>query len=117
MDTEEYINNPHDKEIRKVLMNKKEGKIFINKALNLKEEEKLKEENIEDYTNSYVSNELKNKISDIVYKIVKREEIEGDIYIIIEHQRAIDPKMKIRMYEYKSLVIRQALDENKCKRI
>ena len=46
-----------------------------------------------------------------MYKIVKREEIEGEKYIIIEHQRVIDPKMKIRMYEYKSLVIRQALDE------
>ena len=113
MATEEHVNNPHDKEIRKVLMNKKEGKMFINKALNLKEEEKLEERNIENYTNSYVSNELRNKISDIVYKIVNREEIEGEIYIIIEHQRAIDPKMRIRMYDYKSLVIRQALDENK----
>ena len=55
MATEEHVNNPHDKEIRKVLMNKKEGKIFINKALKLKEEEKLKEENIENYTNSYVT--------------------------------------------------------------
>ncbi len=107
---QEYINNPHDKEIRKVLMNKKEGKIFINKSLKLKEEDKLKEANIENYTNSFVSNELKNKISDIVYKIVNRKEL-GEIYIIIEHQRAIDPRMRIRMCEYKSLVIRQALDE------
>ena len=113
MDKKEYINNPHDKIIRKILMNKKEGKAFINKALNLKEEEKLKEKNIENYTNSYVSNELKNKISDVVYKIVNKEEQISEVYIIIEHQSKKDKNMGIRMYEYKTLVIRQALDEIK----
>ena len=106
MDKKEYINNPHDKIIRKILMNKKEGKAFINKALNLKEEEKLKEKNIENYTNSYVSNELKNKISDVVYKVIN-----ANMYVVIEHQTKKDKIMKKRIWHYKSEIIRKLLDD------
>ena len=47
--TEDYINHPHDKIIRNVLQDKEEGAYFINKALNLKEEEKLTDKNIYNY--------------------------------------------------------------------
>ena len=98
-----YINNIHDKVIRDTLMDKEEGAVFINKALNLKE--KLRGQDLEHYTNSYVNNKLENRISDVVYKIVKKE-----IYVIIEHQTKKDVKM---IFEYKVEILRLALKEEK----
>ena len=133
----EYINHPHDKIIRDVLLDKEEGSYFINKALNLKEEEQLSEKNLYNYNNSFVNNKLQNKIPDVVYKIVKEEtnnkevknkesentEIdkhrekdrleEREIYIIIEHQSKKDPLMEYRFFDYKVEITRLALDKSK----
>ena len=133
----EYINHPHDKVIRDVLLDKEEGSYFINKALNLKEEEQLSEKNLYNYNNSFVNNKLQNKIPDVVYKIVKEEtnnkevknkesentEIdkhrekdrleEREIYIIIEHQSKKDPLMEYRFFDYKVEITRLALDKSK----
>ncbi len=133
----EYINHPHDKIIRDVLLDKEEGSYFINKALNLKEEEQLSEKNLYNYNNSFVNNKLQNKIPDVVYKIVKEEtnnkevknkesentEIdkhrekdrleEREIYIIIEHQSKKDPLMEYRFFDYKVEITRLALDKGK----
>ena len=76
----EYINNPHDKIIRNVLLDKEEGAYFINKALNLKEEEKLSEKNIYNYNSSFVNKKLQNRISDVVYKVVKNEETKNKVH-------------------------------------
>lgn len=118
MNTEEYINNPHDKIIRKILLDKEEGSKFINKALNLKEEEKLTEKDINHYNSSFVNNKLHNKISDIVYKVEKEERTRQgkgtrDIYIIIEHQSKKDALMEYRMFDYKVEIVKIALDKSK----
>ena len=133
MATEEHVNNPHDKIIRDVLLDKEEGAYFINKALNLKEEEKLSEKNLYNYNNSFVNSKLQNKISDVVYKVVKYEgtkdqalsnkqekiksdvieEEEREIYIIIEHQSKKEPLMEYRFFDYKVEVTRLALDKSK----
>ena len=134
MSTEEHINNPHDKVIRDVLLDKEEGAHFINKALNLKEEEKLAERNLYNYNSSFVNNKLQNKISDVVYKVVKNEktqnkeikkaeakgkvkdnkiEEEKEIYIIIEHQSKKEPQMEYRFFDYKVEVTRLAIDKSK----
>ena len=135
MATEEHVNNPHDKIIRDVLLDKEEGAYFINKALNLKEEEKLSEKNLYNYNNSFVNSKLQNKISDVVYKVVKYEgtknqalsnqqekiksdvieEEEKEIYIIIEHQSKKEPLMEYRFFDYKVEVTRLALDKSKIK--
>ena len=133
----EYINHPHDKIIRDVLLDKEEGSYFINKALNLKEEEQLSEKNLYNYNNSFVNNKLQNKIPDVVYKVIKEEtnnkevknkEIENveikeqgekdkseerEIYIIIEHQSKKDPLMEYRFFDYKVEITRLALDKSK----
>ncbi len=117
---QEYINNPHDKIIRNVLLDKEEGAYFINKALNLKEKEKLSEKNIINYNSSFVNSKLQNKISDVVYKVVKDEKTNAkieqedrDIYIIIEHQSKKESEMEYRFFDYKVEVTRLALDKSK----
>ncbi len=101
---EKYINNPHDKIVRDVLLEKREGITFLNNVLKLKEP--LKIEKIENYTNSFVSTKLENKISDVVYKVVNE-----NIYIVIEHQTKKDKSMKKRMLFYKMEVLRKLADE------
>ncbi len=101
---EKYINNPHDKIVRDTLSGKREGVIFLNNVLKLKEP--LKTRDIENYTNSYVNNALQNRISDVVYKIEKE-----NMYIIIEHQTKKDEEIASRLLEYKSEILKRKLEE------
>ena len=97
------INNKHDKTFRKILDNKQELIIFVNKILKLKN--KLKESEVEKYNSSFISIDFRNQESDVVYKIKDKE-----IYILIEHQTKIDYLMPIRILQYEIEIIRK---ENK----
>ena len=89
-----YVNNLHDKIFRKVLDNKKEAVQIINKVL--KKEDKITEKEIEKYTSSYISSNLRNSEADIVYKIKDKE-----IFFLIEHQTKIDYSMPYRILNMK----------------
>ena len=105
IEIEKYINNPHDKIVRDVLLEKREGIIFLNNVLKLKEP--LKIGNIENYTNSFVSTKLENKISDVVYKVIN-----ANMYVVIEHQTKKDTYMNKRIFNYKTEVMEKALSED-----
>ena len=94
----EPINHPHDKIIRKILEDKEEAVIVINMAL--KREDKITAEEIELYNSSFVTKELKNLESDIIYK-VKDE----NVYFIIEHQTKIDYDMPYRILKYEIAIM------------
>lgn len=64
----ERINNADDKIYRKMFDVKFEAVQFINEKLNLK----LREEELEKYNRSFVTNGLSNKTADIIYKIKGR---------------------------------------------
>ena len=78
---------------------------FINKTLNLSGEKAIKEEQLEKYTNRFITTNLYDKESDVIYKIKER-----NIFILIEHQTQIDYKMPIRMLEYSLGIIKSAID-------
>ena len=99
------INNIHDKTFRKILDDKKEFTIFINKIFNL--EEKLEEKDIEKYNRKFVSVDYTNQESDVIYKLKNKE-----IFILVEHQTKIDKKMPIRILKYELEIIRSRMDEN-----
>lgn len=84
--------------------NKREAQIFINKALGIN----IEKESIEKYNSSFVSNELRNKESDIVYKMKNR-----DIFFLIEHQTKIDYKIPLRILEYNVEIMKSAIDYRK----
>lgn len=84
------INHPHDKICRKALDKKKDAVKIINRILN--EGEKISASEIEKYTSSYISDELRNSESDVVYKL-KNE----NVFFLIEHQTKIDYSMPYRM--------------------
>lgn len=99
------INHIHDKTFRKILDDKKEFTIFINKIFNL--EEKLEEKDIEKYNRKFVSIDYTNQESDVIYKLKNKE-----IFILVEHQTKIDKKMPIRILKYELEIIRSRMDEN-----
>ena len=104
-DSQEHINNQHDKIFRKMLSIKIEAANFINKTLNLSGENVIKEEQLEKYTNRFITTNLYDKESDVIYKIKGR-----NIFILIEHQTLNDYKMPIRILEYSLGIIKSAID-------
>ena len=102
------VNNKHDKTYRSILDSKKDAAYIINQVLNL--EEKIKQEEIEKYNSSFVTNEFNNKEADIVYKMKEK-----DIFFLIEHQSKVDYSMPYRIEEYRIEIIKSAIDVKKIK--
>lgn len=72
----------HDKIFKEILQNSKEMAQFINNFT----KHKVKAEELENYTENYITKDFKYKQADIVYKI-KGEEI----YFLVEHQTKVVP--------------------------
>ena len=69
--------------------------------------EKVKEEELIRYTNSYMTAKYKGKEADLVYKLKDK-----DVYFLIEHQSTIDNNMPFRMLNY-SIYIMQEWSRNR----
>ena len=108
LNNEKHINNQHDKIFRKMLSVKSEATKFINKTLDLSGKKAITEEQIEKYTNRFITTNLYDKELDVIYKIKGR-----NIFILVEHQTKIDYKMSIRMMEYSLGIIKSAIDYKK----
>ena len=106
--TNKDVNNKHDKTYRSILDSKKDATYIINQVLNL--EEKIKQEEIEKYNSSFVTNELENKEADIVYKMKEK-----NIFFLIEHQSKVDYSMPYRLEEYRLEIIKSAINVDKIK--
>ena len=88
-------------------MDKKEEAIaLINQAIKTK----LKAEEIEKYTSSFVSKIFQNREADIVYKYKNK-----NIFFLIEHQTKIDYSMSYRILEYEIEIMKSAIDIRKVK--
>lgn len=91
------INNEHDKVFKGLFIDKKEAAYFINKVLNLK----LQADEIERYTNSFVTSGYKYKEADCVYKLKNKR-----VFFVLEHQSIVDYRMPYRMLNYQAEVMR-----------
>lgn len=100
------LHNEHDKIFRKILDNKQEAVNFINKTLKLE----IKQENLEKYNSSFITNDLINQESDVIYKMKNK-----NIFFLIEHQTKVDYSMAYRILEYENEIIKSAIDYNKLK--
>lgn len=104
--TNNKLHNEHDKIFRKILDNKKEAVNFINKTLKLE----IKEKNLEKYNRSFITNDLINQESDVIYKLKNR-----NVFFLIEHQTKIDYSMAYRILKYENEIIKTAIDYSKLK--
>ena len=107
MDNSKYVakvspHHAHDKSIRMFLKDKAEAVNFINKVLYNKSKEPIKENEIEEHTEDFITTDYKDKEADIVYKDNREE----GSYFLIEHQTKIDPYMPFRIAEYALEIMR-----------
>ena len=100
------ITNKHDKIFRTILDKKEEAVTLINQAIKTK----LKAEEIEKYTSSFVNKIFENREADIVYKYKNK-----NIFFLIEHQTKIDYSMPYRILEYEIEIMKSAIDIRKVK--
>lgn len=98
------VNHEHDKIFRRILGNKKEATKFINNALKIKVP--IREEQIEKYNSSFVTLELRNQESDIIYKMKEK-----NIFFLIEHQTKINYTMPLRILEYECEIIKSSINK------
>ena len=92
----------HDKIFKEILQNPKEMAQFINDFT----KHKVNAEELENYTENYITKDFKYKQADIVYKI-KAEEI----YFLVEHQTKVDYSMPYRILNYCVEIIRRVVEE------
>ena len=107
IDNSKYVakispHHAHDKSIRMFLKDKAEAVNFINKVLYNKSKEPIKENEMEEHTEDFITIDYKDKEADIVYKDNREE----GSYFLIEHQTKIDPYMPFRIAEYALEIMR-----------
>ena len=93
-----YTNNSNDKIMRQILKDKRQAALNLNEWLKIKEENKIKPEDLEEVTESYLTKTWSNEETDILYKDKKYD----GIYYLIEHQTKIDYEMAKRIAEYRN---------------
>ena len=106
------IQQPHDKTYKIILSNKKEVARLINRALKIMDKKcQIKENEIEKYNRSFITKSLKNRESDITYRIKGK-----NIFFLIEQQTKKDYEMPYRILEYCMLIMDEEIDRKKAKR-
>ena len=93
-----YVNNSNDKIMRQILKDKNQVAMNLNEWLKIKDENKIKPEELEEVTESYITKTWSNEETDILYKDKKYE----GVYYLIEHQTKVDYQMAKRIAEYKN---------------
>lgn len=101
---------PHDKLIKNILKDKNELANLVNQFL--KPRQILKSENLQKYTNSYITKKYKSKEADMVYKMKDKK-----MYFLIEHQSTIDYNMPYRILNYCIDIIQEWTKEKRNKQI
>lgn len=94
----------HDKLFRDLLSNKKEVCSFLKEYLNLS----IEEQSLIPYKTTFITNDFKNRESDIIYKIKDKK-----VFILIEHQTKIDYSMSYRILNYSLEIIRNFIRSEK----
>lgn len=98
----EKIQHSNDKIMRSMLKSKVQAAVSLNKWLNIKEEYKVKADELEEVTESYITKTWDDRITDILYK---DKTYEG-VFYLIEHQTQINYEMVQRIEEYKNEIRR-----------
>ena len=87
-----------DKIMRAILKDKFQASIWLNKWLEIEKENEIKENEIEEVTESYITKDLEDRVTDIVYK----DKVYDGVFYLIEHQTLINYEMVKRISEYKN---------------
>lgn len=96
------VQHSNDKIMRAILKNRSQVAIALNKWLDIKVEYQIKENEIEEVTENYITKNWDDRTTDIVYKDKKYD----GVFYLIEHQTEVNYKMAQRIAEYKNEIRR-----------
>ena len=107
----ENIQHSNDKIMRSILKHKAQAAVCLNKWLNIEDEYKIQEDDLEEVTESYITTTWDDRITDIVYKDKKYD----GVFYLIEHQTEVNYMMAQRIAEYKNEIRRNYQKNTKFK--
>ena len=95
------LNNPHDKYFRSVLSNAEIAKDFVKAFVPQEVVEALDLDDFEQVTDSFIDEELKASISDIIYK-TRFKNMEQDVFVslLFEHKSYYESETIFQLHRY-----------------
>lgn len=106
------ISNPHDRFFRQSLSDIQIARDFFEAHLPRSILTKVDLNSLEICKESYIEDDLKESIDDIVYKVKIEEEQQGYIYLALEHQSTAKHFMAFRFIKYQLAIIDNHLKQN-----
>ncbi|MDL5247327.1 Rpn family recombination-promoting nuclease/putative transposase [Leptospira weilii] len=100
------VNNPHDRLIRETFQDKKEAATFFKNTLPREVVELLDLENLELSESSFVSEELKQEQTDLLFQIPLRSGNRTNVYLLFEHKSYLENSIYIQLLGYLTEIYR-----------
>ncbi|ABJ75457.1 Rpn family recombination-promoting nuclease/putative transposase [Leptospira borgpetersenii serovar Hardjo-bovis] len=100
------VNNPHDRLIRETFQDKKEAATFFKNTLPPEVVELLDLENLELTESSFVSEELKQEQTDLLFQIPLKSGNKSNVYLLFEHKSYLENTIYIQLLGYLTEIYR-----------
>ncbi|EMN94827.1 transposase, YhgA-like domain protein [Leptospira interrogans serovar Medanensis str. UT053] len=84
------VNNPHDRLIRETFQDKKEAAIFFKNTLSSEVVKLLDLEKLELSESSFISEELKQEQTDLLFQIPLKSGNKTNVYLLFEHKSYLE---------------------------
>ncbi|ULG78161.1 Rpn family recombination-promoting nuclease/putative transposase [Leptospira interrogans] len=100
------VNNPHDRLIRETFQDKKEAAIFFKNTLSSEVVKLLDLEKLELSESSFISEELKQEQTDLLFQIPLKSGNKTNVYLLFEHKSYLDNSIYIQLLGYLTEIYR-----------
>lgn len=100
------VNNPHDRLIRETFQDKKEAAIFFKNTLSPEVVRLLDLEKLELSESSFISEELKQEQTDLLFQIPLKSGNKTNVYLLFEHKSYLDNSIYIQLLGYLTEIYR-----------
>ncbi|EMN98102.1 Rpn family recombination-promoting nuclease/putative transposase [Leptospira interrogans] len=94
------VNNPHDRLIRETFQDKKEAAIFFKNTLSSEVVKLLDLEKLELSESSFISEELKQEQTNLLFQIPLKSGNKTNVYLLFEHKSYLDNSIYIQLLGY-----------------
>ncbi|AXR69532.1 Rpn family recombination-promoting nuclease/putative transposase [Leptospira mayottensis] len=100
------VNNPHDRLIRETFQDKKEAATFFKNTLPPEVVKLLDLENLELSESSFISEELKQEQTDLLFQIPLKSGNKSNVYLLFEHKSYLENTIYIQLLGYLTEIYR-----------
>ncbi len=110
---QEIIQRKHDAFFKNIMGNKIQAVQFLEKFLTPDIKNKLDLNSLVVEPESFITDDLKKKYSDVIYSVKTRKGDDAFVYCMIEAQSSIDNLMPLRILEYMLLLLKRHTSKSK----